>query len=144
MHQHEIYMRRCLELAALGMGNVSPNPMVGAVIVHNDQIIGEGYHQQYGKAHAEVNAINQVIDKYADYAELLKDFADFFGCSIQDNTLTLPSDIGDGYMKLIELPNGLQGIISDYIVHKEILFKRTKINEDYFTLRFDEVFIPDT
>ena len=44
------------------MGNVSPNPMVGAVIVHNDKIIGEGYHRQYGEAHAEVNAINSVRD----------------------------------------------------------------------------------
>jgi len=72
MPVHEIYMRRCLELAALGMDAVSPNPMVGAVIVHNDQIIGEGYHQQYGKAHAEVNAVNHVIQKHADYASLLK------------------------------------------------------------------------
>lgn len=72
MHHHEIYMRRCLELAALGMGNVSPNPMVGAVIVYQDKIIGEGYHQQYGKAHAEVNAINQVIEAYADPAEILR------------------------------------------------------------------------
>lgn len=56
-------MRRCLELAQLGMGFVSPNPMVGAVIVHNDRIIGEGYHQKYGQAHAEVNAVNNVQDK---------------------------------------------------------------------------------
>jgi diaminohydroxyphosphoribosylaminopyrimidine deaminase / 5-amino-6-(5-phosphoribosylamino)uracil reductase len=72
MPTHEIYMRRCLELAQLGMGNVSPNPMVGAVIVHNDRIIGEGYHQKYGEAHAEVNAVNQVISKFADHAELLR------------------------------------------------------------------------
>jgi diaminohydroxyphosphoribosylaminopyrimidine deaminase/5-amino-6-(5-phosphoribosylamino)uracil reductase len=72
MPQHEIYMRRCLELAGLGIGNVSPNPMVGAVIVHNDKIIGEGYHQKYGEAHAEVNAVNQVVSKFDNYAELLK------------------------------------------------------------------------
>jgi len=64
-------MRRCLELAALGMGNVSPNPMVGAVIVYDDLIIGEGYHQKYGEAHAEVNAVKQVVEKFSDYAELL-------------------------------------------------------------------------
>lgn len=56
-------MRRCLELARKGIGNVSPNPMVGSVVVHNNRIVGEGYHQQYGKAHAEVNAINSVKDK---------------------------------------------------------------------------------
>jgi diaminohydroxyphosphoribosylaminopyrimidine deaminase/5-amino-6-(5-phosphoribosylamino)uracil reductase len=66
MALHEIYMRRCLELAALGAGNVSPNPMVGAVIVHEGKIIGEGYHQQYGKAHAEVNAVNMVLNNHAD------------------------------------------------------------------------------
>jgi len=71
MANHQIYMQRCLELAALGMGNVSPNPMVGAVIVHNDRIIGEGYHRQYGKAHAEVNAVNAVIEHYSNHAELL-------------------------------------------------------------------------
>ena len=53
-------MERCLQLAALGAGNVAPNPMVGAVLVCNDRIIGEGYHQQYGKAHAEVNCIAAV------------------------------------------------------------------------------------
>ncbi len=53
-------MKRCLELAQLGAGNVAPNPMVGAVLVHDDRIIGEGYHQQYGFAHAEVNCINSV------------------------------------------------------------------------------------
>jgi len=56
-------MRRALELAALGKGYVSPNPMVGCVIVHEDQVIGEGWHQHYGEAHAEVNAVNSVVDK---------------------------------------------------------------------------------
>ncbi len=57
------FMRRALELAQLGRTSVSPNPMVGCVIVHNEKIIGEGYHQFYGKSHAEVNAINSVEDK---------------------------------------------------------------------------------
>lgn len=57
---HHKYISRCLELAQLGKGNVSPNPMVGAVIVNNDEIIGEGYHEIYGGPHAEVNAINSV------------------------------------------------------------------------------------
>jgi len=55
-------MRRCLELAKLGLGNVAPNPMVGAVLVYNDRVIGEGYHQQYGLAHAEVNCIDSVAE----------------------------------------------------------------------------------
>lgn len=60
MTQDEKYMLRALELASLGLGSVSPNPMVGCVIVHDKQIIGEGYHQKYGKAHAEPNAIASV------------------------------------------------------------------------------------
>jgi diaminohydroxyphosphoribosylaminopyrimidine deaminase / 5-amino-6-(5-phosphoribosylamino)uracil reductase len=56
-------MRRALELAKLGSGYTAPNPMVGCVIVHNGQIIGEGWHQQYGGPHAEVNAIASVQDK---------------------------------------------------------------------------------
>lgn len=58
----ERYMSRCLQLAALGCGNVSPNPMVGAVVVHNGKIIGEGFHRRCGQAHAEVNAIASVQD----------------------------------------------------------------------------------
>ena len=53
-------MHRCLQLAKLGAGTVAPNPMVGAVLVYKNSIIGEGYHQQYGQAHAEVNCINYV------------------------------------------------------------------------------------
>ena len=71
MCEHEKYMRRCLELATLGAGYVSPNPMVGAVIVLDRVIIGEGYHHKYGETHAEVNAINQVINNFSDWAELL-------------------------------------------------------------------------
>lgn len=56
----ERYMQRALQLAALGKGKVAPNPMVGCVIVYENNIIGEGWHQEYGKAHAEVNAISSV------------------------------------------------------------------------------------
>jgi diaminohydroxyphosphoribosylaminopyrimidine deaminase/5-amino-6-(5-phosphoribosylamino)uracil reductase len=60
-------MRRALDLASRGLGLVAPNPMVGCVIVCNSQIIAEGYHEQYGSAHAEPNAIKKVSD------ELLKE-----------------------------------------------------------------------
>jgi diaminohydroxyphosphoribosylaminopyrimidine deaminase/5-amino-6-(5-phosphoribosylamino)uracil reductase len=59
---HEKYMQRCLELAKKGLGTTYPNPLVGSVIVHKDQIIGEGWHQKAGLPHAEVNAINSVED----------------------------------------------------------------------------------
>jgi len=54
-------MERALELAKNGIGKVNPNPLVGAVIVKNDQIIGEGYHECYGEAHAERNAVKNAI-----------------------------------------------------------------------------------
>ena len=63
MTGHEVFMQRCNQIALRGAGMVAPNPMVGCVIVHNGQIIAEGYHQQYGGGHAEVNAIAALSDK---------------------------------------------------------------------------------
>ena len=63
MTSHEIYMARCLQLANNGLGATYPNPLVGSVIVYDGKIIGEGWHRKAGQAHAEVNAINSVIDK---------------------------------------------------------------------------------
>jgi diaminohydroxyphosphoribosylaminopyrimidine deaminase / 5-amino-6-(5-phosphoribosylamino)uracil reductase len=63
MHSDEYFMKRAIQIAQNGLGHVAPNPLVGAVIVHNNKIIGEGYHQKYGEAHAEINAINAVKDQ---------------------------------------------------------------------------------
>ena len=60
---HENYIKRCLQIAKNGLGTTRPNPMVGAVIVYNNKIIGEGFTSKYGGNHAEVNAINSVEDK---------------------------------------------------------------------------------
>lgn len=60
---NEFIMHRCIQLARIGSGEVAPNPMVGAVLVYNGTIIGEGYHQKYGEAHAEVNCINSVPEE---------------------------------------------------------------------------------
>lgn len=57
------YMRRALALAREGWGHTAPNPMVGAVVVHDDTIVGEGYHARYGDAHAEVNALRSAGDR---------------------------------------------------------------------------------
>ncbi|AZA58676.1 bifunctional diaminohydroxyphosphoribosylaminopyrimidine deaminase/5-amino-6-(5-phosphoribosylamino)uracil reductase RibD [Chryseobacterium shandongense] len=59
----EFYIKRCIELASKALGKTYPNPLVGSVIVYNDQIIGEGYHHKAGENHAEINAINSVHDK---------------------------------------------------------------------------------
>src|SRR5688500_2819367 len=62
-HTEEFFMQRTFELAQLGRGMVSPNPLVGCVIVHDGNIISEGWHKKYGESHAEVNAVNNVADK---------------------------------------------------------------------------------
>jgi diaminohydroxyphosphoribosylaminopyrimidine deaminase/5-amino-6-(5-phosphoribosylamino)uracil reductase len=65
-HQHHsetIFMQRAIDLALNGKGYVSPNPLVGCVIELDGKIIGEGYHRKYGEAHAEVNAVNSLVDK---------------------------------------------------------------------------------
>lgn len=59
------YIKLCFELAKKGKGNVSPNPLVGAILVKNGKVIGKGYHKKYGSAHAEVNAINNSTEKVA-------------------------------------------------------------------------------
>ena len=74
MSMHEKFMRRCIELAERGRGYVSPNPMVGSLIVRNNTIIAEGWHQEFGQAHAEVNAINSLDGQ-----------EDFSGCTLYVN-----------------------------------------------------------
>lgn len=71
---HESHMRHCLLTAEKGIGSVFPNPMVGCIIAKNEEIISIGYHESYGKAHAEVNAINNLPDDY-----------DFEGCTLYVN-----------------------------------------------------------
>lgn len=63
MNNDELYIKRCIELAKKALGKTYPNPLVGSVIVHNGEIIGEGYHHKAGENHAEINAINSVKNK---------------------------------------------------------------------------------
>ena len=69
---HEAYMMRCLELAARGKGEVAPNPLVGCVIVHENKIIGEGWHKKYGEAHAEINALQSTFSCWGEVEALRK------------------------------------------------------------------------
>lgn len=80
---------------------------------------------------------------HTDFREQLRHFADNFKVNVHNNTIILPEEIGKGYLKTINFPNGLQGLISDYIVQKDLILNRTKNDMDAFTLRFDEVLIPD-
>lgn len=63
MTEEEYYIKRCIDLANLGQGQVAPNPLVGCVIVKDEIIIGEGYHRNFGGPHAEIEAINNVVNK---------------------------------------------------------------------------------
>jgi diaminohydroxyphosphoribosylaminopyrimidine deaminase/5-amino-6-(5-phosphoribosylamino)uracil reductase len=63
MTMDEEYMMQCLQLAKQGKGHVAPNPMVGSVVVYQNEVIGSGFHQIYGGPHAEVNAISAVVDQ---------------------------------------------------------------------------------
>lgn len=65
-HEHEIWMRRALSLAAQGQGYVEPNPMVGCVLVRDGEVIGQGFHRRFGQAHAEVDAINDAKQRGHD------------------------------------------------------------------------------
>lgn len=82
----ELFMFRCIDLAKLGAGYVAPNPMVGAVLVYEDRIIGEGYHQQYGKAHAEVNCLASVRPEDVPLMQKSKLYVSLEPCSHHGKT----------------------------------------------------------
>ncbi|WKN31284.1 bifunctional diaminohydroxyphosphoribosylaminopyrimidine deaminase/5-amino-6-(5-phosphoribosylamino)uracil reductase RibD [Porifericola rhodea] len=63
MKEDEKYMQQVFDLASKGEGKVSPNPLVGCIIIKDQKVIGKGWHQEYGQAHAEKNAVNSVEDK---------------------------------------------------------------------------------
>lgn len=83
---NNLYLKRCYEIAKLGHGSASPNPRVGAVIVHNNRIIGEGYHQKYGNAHAEVNAVKSVKDEDRHLLSASTIYISLEPCCIHGNT----------------------------------------------------------
>ncbi len=79
-------MQRCFDLARLGAGRTSPNPMVGAVLTYRNRIIGEGYHQAYGQAHAEVNAVNSVKESDRHLLPYSTLYVSLEPCNIHRNT----------------------------------------------------------
>ncbi len=79
-------MQRCFDLARLGAGNTAPNPMVGAVLAYNEKIIGEGYHQAYGQAHAEVNAVGSVLPADRHLIPYSTLYVSLEPCNIYGNT----------------------------------------------------------
>ncbi|MBX9892538.1 MAG: bifunctional diaminohydroxyphosphoribosylaminopyrimidine deaminase/5-amino-6-(5-phosphoribosylamino)uracil reductase RibD [Chitinophagaceae bacterium] len=81
MPNHQLYMQRCLDLAQRGAGRVAPNPLVGAVLVHEGRIIGEGWHQQYGGPHAEVHCVQSVLPQDQDFIKASTLYVSLEPCS---------------------------------------------------------------
>jgi AraC-like DNA-binding protein len=81
---------------------------------------------------------------HTDYEELLKFYSKSLKSKLKDNVLSIDPSIGNGYIKLVKLPNGLQCLISDYSFKEDILFQRKKSEQDFYTLRFDEVINTNT
>ena len=86
MPSHEDYMSYCIELAKRAEKATKTNPMVGSVLVYNDQIIGQGYHEKYGEAHAERNAINDVADSFKNHIPLSTLYVTLEPCFHQGKT----------------------------------------------------------
>jgi diaminohydroxyphosphoribosylaminopyrimidine deaminase / 5-amino-6-(5-phosphoribosylamino)uracil reductase len=104
MTSDEQFMHRAIELAKLGSGLVSPNPMVGCVIVYDNNIIGEGWHRKFGDAHAEANAVSSVENK-----ELLKDstvFVNLEPCSHTGKTPPCADLLIQYRVKKVVIANG--------------------------------------
>ena len=81
-----LFIRRCFDLASLGAGRVSPNPMVGSVLVYQGRVIGEGYHRQYGGPHAEVEAIRSVSVKDQPFIKESTLYVSLEPCCVQGRT----------------------------------------------------------
>jgi diaminohydroxyphosphoribosylaminopyrimidine deaminase/5-amino-6-(5-phosphoribosylamino)uracil reductase len=136
-------MNRALELARLGLGNVSPNPMVGCVIVHNGSIIGEGFHQQYGSHHAEVNAINDVKNQKLlseSEAYVTLEPCSFFGNTPPCADLLVKHSIKKVYISTIDTNPKVSGRGVEILVHGGIEVEQgilesegLELNKRFFT-----------
>lgn len=108
MSREEIIMQRCFELAKRAEGNVSPNPLVGAVLVYDNRIISEGWHEKYGEAHAEVNAIrdvdNDILKKSQLYVNL--EPCNHFGKTPPCSDLIVSKNIPKVFISILD-PNPL-------------------------------------
>lgn len=118
-------MHRCLQLARMGMGKVAPNPMVGAVLVYKDEIIGEGYHETFGESHAEVNCINSVKEENKKFIKSSRLFVSLEPCAhfgktppcsqliIKENIREVIIGCGDSYKEVAG--KGIQQLEEDGI-----------------------------
>ena len=85
-NRDHFFLRRCCDLAHMDMGGASPNPKVGALLVCQNRVIGEGFHRKYGQAHAEVAAVNSVADSERKYIPDSTLYVSLEPCSFTGNT----------------------------------------------------------
>ena len=136
---HEKYMYRALHLAKKGQGNVSPNPMVGCVIVKNGKIIGEGFHKKFGENHAEIEAFNNCIEDPTDAAL----YVTLEPCFHHGKTgpccnVIAENGIRDVYISMLDPNEKVNGKGVDYLENKGILVQSnillgesTQLNRGY-------------
>ena len=141
MPNKEIWMQRAFDLALLGSGRVAPNPLVGCVIVKENRILGEGYHQQYGGPHAEVNAIRNASESVAGATAFVTlEPCSHFGKTPPCADLLIESGIKEVYVANLD-PNPLvagKGIAkleaAGITCHKGLLADKGEwINRHFFT-----------
>ncbi len=101
MKVRELYIKRCFDLARIGKGKASPNPLVGAVLEHNDLILSEGWHRKYGFSHAEVHAVSRVPQSKRNIIQEAKLYVSLEPCCIQGNTPPCTNLIKDSGIKKV-------------------------------------------
>lgn len=98
-----IYIRRCIDLARLGKGTANPNPLVGSILLYKNKIIGEGFHQQYGQAHAEVNCLKSVADSMREKISDSSLYVSLEPCCFHGNTPACTDLILDNKIKKVHI-----------------------------------------
>lgn len=116
----ELFMQRCFDLALQGLPYAAPNPIVGALIVYKDKIIGEGFHQKYGESHAEVNAVNSVAPENRHLLPYSTLYVSLEPCNIFGNTppcthLVIREKIPEVVISYIDHTPGVDGTGIDYL-----------------------------
>lgn len=123
MQTHEDFMNRCFELAQMGKGRVGANPMVGAVLVHNDQILSEGYHAYYGGPHAEVICLDKIENRVLLAESTLYislEPCNFFGKTPPCTELILKSGVPKVVIGSVDFNPKVRNLGIDYLRSQEI------------------------
>lgn len=140
------FLKRCSDLSKYAIGNVSPNPMVGALIVHNQSIIGEGFHKHFGSAHAEVNAIDSVnitdkslIPESDLYISL--EPCNFFGKTPPCTELILKHNIKNIFVSNLDRTSGIDGQSLLYLQKNQVSVRLLQCEiPQYNPVRFRNVY----